>query len=186
MEIRYSSAFLATLRGSRENGSRVNGSWTKNLTFRVFALRNGSIRAVLRSGSSAMSDSSMEVKPRTEDPSNARPSVIASSSNADAGMVKCCSVPGTSVKRTSTNSTPSSLIYATTSSGVLKDMCGLLSWPWLVRGGAGYDFRTPVSLSRTGRLTLLSLTNRAFILELEPRILPCRIKNPPIRNGLRK
>lgn len=77
-----------------ENASRVKGSWTKNLMFKVFALRNGSKVAVARSGSRFMSDSSMVVKPRIEEPSKARPSSIASSSNIPAGMEKCCSMPG--------------------------------------------------------------------------------------------
>ena len=49
-----------------------------------------------------MSDSSMLVKPRMEEPSKANPSAAASSVKASAGMVKWCSWPGTSVKRTST------------------------------------------------------------------------------------
>ncbi len=63
----------------------MNGSWTKKLTFIVFALRNGSIRAVAGSGSSIMSDSLIDWKPRTDEPSNARPSSNTSSSNAEAG-----------------------------------------------------------------------------------------------------
>ena len=58
---RCSSALRAMLRGSRENGSRVNGSWTKNCMFSVLDLRNGSMTAVDRSGSSIMSDASIEV-----------------------------------------------------------------------------------------------------------------------------
>src|SRR5699024_6194848 len=118
VDARYCSALRATLRGSRLNGSRVNGSWTKNLMFSVFDSRNGSIFAVARSGRRFMSDSSMVVNPRMEEPSKARPSSMASSSKASAGMLKCCSVPGTSVKRMSTNSTSSSLMNFTTSSGV--------------------------------------------------------------------
>ena len=58
--------------------------------FSVFAARNGSIRAVEKSGSSSMSDSSIDWKPRTEEPSNARPSSARSVVNDFAGMEKCC------------------------------------------------------------------------------------------------
>src|SRR5699024_9998822 len=103
-------------------GSKVSGSCTKNFMFNVFSIRNGSKVAVAGCGNSVMSDSSMEVKPRTEEPSKAKPCSAASSSNSSAGMVKWCSVPGTSVKRTSKKRMPSSLMYSTTSEIVAKAM----------------------------------------------------------------
>ena len=47
------------------------------------AARNGSMRAVSGSGSSIMSDSWIDWKPRTDEPSNASPSSNTLSSNAD-------------------------------------------------------------------------------------------------------
>ncbi|SHU73009.1 Uncharacterised protein [Mycobacteroides abscessus subsp. abscessus] len=52
----------------------MNGSCTKKLMFSVLAARKGSTRAVEMSGSRSMSDSWIDWKPRTEEPSNARPS----------------------------------------------------------------------------------------------------------------
>ena len=78
--------------------------------FRVLAARNGSIRAVAGSGSSIMSDSWIDWKPRTEEPSNARPSSNTLLSNALAGIEKCWTTPGRSQNRMSTYSTFSSLI----------------------------------------------------------------------------
>src|SRR5699024_8264380 len=95
-------------RGSREKGSWVKGSCTKHLMFRVFSVRKGSMCAELGSGNRVMTDSSMVVKPSMEEPSKAIPSSAASSSNSEAGMLKWCSLPGTSVKRMSTNFTSSS------------------------------------------------------------------------------
>ena len=69
---------------------------------------------------------------------------MASASNAAAGSVKCCITPGRSLKRTSTNFTPSSEMNFRTSSGFLNTLvdssaavgawlyaaawCGLPSW----------------------------------------------------------
>ena len=105
---RYVSALRAMLRGSREYASRVNGSWMKKLRASVFSARNGSMNAVVASGSSIMSDSWICWKPRIDEPSKARPSVNTDASNDSTGTLKCCIVPGRSQKRTSTNFTPSS------------------------------------------------------------------------------
>ena len=75
-----------------------------------------------------MSDSSTVVKPRIEDPSNASPSSIAASSNSDAGIVKCCSVPGKSVKRMSTNLTSSSEMKSIISDGSVNCTINLSSF----------------------------------------------------------
>ncbi len=102
----------------------------KKFTTRVFAMRNGSMYAVVGSGNSDMSDSWMAWKPRIEEPSKPRPSSKTDWSNDDTGTVKCCITPGRSQKRTSTISTPSSLMYLSSSS---------LFWnirpPWLRTSG---------------------------------------------------
>src|SRR5579862_6282024 len=90
------------------------------LMFSVLALRNGSRYAVVGSGMSFRSDLSIEAKPRIEEPSNICPSVNADSPKFEAGRLKCCCTPGRSVKRTSTNSTPSSLMNFRTSSELLN------------------------------------------------------------------
>src|SRR3954447_21273525 len=67
-----------------------------------------------------MSDSLIAWNPRIDDPSKPRPSENVSSPKVDAGMVKCCMTPGRSQKRTSTNSTSLSRMYAATSSGLVN------------------------------------------------------------------
>src|SRR6266545_1826169 len=119
---RYSSALRAMLRGSRLYASRVTGSCTKKLMLRVFSALNGSSRAVARSGSSSMSDSWISWKPRTDEPSNARPSSIVSWPKDCTGTVKCCMMPGRSQNRTSTNFTSSSEMKPRTSSEVLNTL----------------------------------------------------------------
>ena len=66
-----------------------------------------------------MSDSSIDWKPRTDEPSNARPSSNTDSSKAEAGIEKCCITPGRSQKRMSTYSTPSFLMPSSSSSLLL-------------------------------------------------------------------
>ena len=60
------------------------------------------------SGKSAMSDSLIAWKPRTDEPSNAMPSSIRSCVKVDAGTVRCCITPGRSQNLMSTYSTFSS------------------------------------------------------------------------------
>src|SRR6476469_10675689 len=88
----------------------------KKFTTSVLAARKGSTYAVVGSGNSDMSDSWMAWKPRIEDPSKLRPSSKTDWSNEEIGTVKCCMTPGKSQKRTSTISTPSSLMYLSSSS----------------------------------------------------------------------
>ncbi len=52
------------------------------------------MRAVSASGSSIMSDSWIDWKPRTDEPSKARPSSNTLSSNAEAGIEKCWTAAG--------------------------------------------------------------------------------------------
>ncbi len=68
------------------------------------------------SGNSDMSDSWMAWKPRMDEPSKASPSSKTDWSKDEIGTVKCCMMPGRSQKRTSTISTPSSLMYFSSSS----------------------------------------------------------------------
>src|SRR5919112_5275710 len=88
----------------------------KKLTTSVFAERNGSRYAVVGSGNSDMSDSWIAWKPRIDEPSKLRPSSNTDWSNEETGTVKCCITPGKSQNRTSTISTPSSLMYFSSSS----------------------------------------------------------------------
>src|SRR5450759_3275878 len=53
------------------------------------------------------------------EPSNPRPSRKLSSSSWPSGRLKCCQVPGRSMKRTSTTSTPSALARSITSRGLV-------------------------------------------------------------------
>ena len=78
------------------------------------------MRAVSGSGSSIMSDSWIDWNPRTDEPSNASPSSNTLSSNTDAGIEKCWTMPGRSQNRMSTYSTSSSLICLMMSSAVLS------------------------------------------------------------------
>src|SRR5580698_4222328 len=108
------------LRGSRVYGSPVSGSCTKNVRFSVLCWRNGSTTAVDGSGSSSMSDSWICWKPRIEEPSNMRPSVKTFSPKLLTGRVKCCTVPGRSQNRTSTNSISSAAMKLRTSSALVN------------------------------------------------------------------
>ena len=96
------------------------GSWMKKFTLSVFDFRNGSRYAVVGSGNSDMSDSLIAWKPRIDEPSKPRPSSNTDWSNDDTGTVKCCMMPGRSQKRTSTISTPSSLMNLSSSSLLLN------------------------------------------------------------------
>ena len=73
-----------------------------------------------------MSDSWICWKPRTDEPSNARPSSMVPSSNDWTGTVKCCMMPGRSQNRTSMNFTSSSEMKLRTSSEVLNTLVGSL------------------------------------------------------------
>src|ERR1700674_5374268 len=92
------------------------------------------------------------------DPSNPRPSVKLSTSNSPSGRLKCCHVPGRSMKRTSTTSTPSAFARSITSRGLV-----LLP-----------DF---VSIAIYTLLNLIDLTSSKLILEI-PR---ARDHGPPPR-----
>ena len=116
----------------------MNGSTIEKFMMSVFSTRNGSTYAVLRSGTSFMSDSWMAWKPRIEDPSNIWPLVKKSMSTVLAGTLKCCITPGRSQNRTSTNFTSSSLMKSRTSSAELNTMNLLVRgrWAWSASPGA--------------------------------------------------
>src|ERR1700754_3161946 len=95
--------------------------------FSVLGLRNGSSRAVDASGNSAMSDSLIAWKPRTDEPSKAAPSSRMSPA-VDAGTVRCCITPGRSQNLMSTYSTPSSEMYLSTSSELLNTLTDSFDW----------------------------------------------------------
>ena len=114
----YSTERLATPRGSRSYSSPDTGSRTSHSMTSALRAKNGSTKAVSGSGTSSMSDSSIDWKPATDDPSKPRPSSNTSSVSILIGSEKWCWVPGTSTKRTSKNSAPSSLAMLRTSAGV--------------------------------------------------------------------
>ncbi len=75
------------------------------------------------SGKRSMSLSKIFWNPRIEEPSKPMPFSKRSSVSSLTGMLKCCHVPGRSVKRTSTNLTPASLARLITSFGVAPPAC---------------------------------------------------------------
>src|ERR1043166_1776465 len=74
VDLRYDTARLARLRGSREYDSCVIGSITSHRIDSVGVLRNGSITAVVGSGFINMSDELIARQPATDEPSNPKPS----------------------------------------------------------------------------------------------------------------
>ena len=74
VDLRYFSAFIAMLRGSREYGSFVIGSTTLQMSESVGSAMNGSMTAVVGSGITSMSDAWIACQPRIEEPSNPSPS----------------------------------------------------------------------------------------------------------------
>src|SRR5438067_5699001 len=116
---RCSSAFLAMKRASLEYGSRLIGSTTSQMRNSVLCDRTGSIVAESGSGIKSMSLSSIDWKPRMLEPSKPRPSLKLSTSSSPSGRLKCCHVPGRSMNRTSTTSTPSAFARSRTSRGLV-------------------------------------------------------------------
>jgi hypothetical protein len=94
--------------------------------FSVLCWVNGSMMAVLGSGTRIMSDSWISWNPRMDDPSKPDPSSNTAAVSSPAGIEKCCMRPGRSQNRRSTISTPSSRISSSTSSGVRSSTLGLL------------------------------------------------------------
>src|SRR5438034_969812 len=86
---------------------------------RVGAAQNGSMKAVAGSGMASMSEASMDFQPRMLEPSKPRPSLKLSSVNSAMGQEKCCQVPKVSTNLTSTILAPAFLASAITCLGVL-------------------------------------------------------------------
>src|SRR5271167_2225497 len=84
----------------------------------VDAAKNGSMHAEVGSGIKVMSDSLIARQPAIDEPSNIRPSAMASSSISPTSKVTCCHLPRGSVKRRSTYLTSLSLIAFRTSLAV--------------------------------------------------------------------
>src|SRR5690554_3019522 len=72
------------------------GSKTLQMKLSVGSLVIGSIRAVVGSGRTCISEAAMPCQPRIELPSMPMPCSKSSSSRRCAGMVRCCQVPGKS------------------------------------------------------------------------------------------
>ena len=73
VDLRYFSALMAMLRGSREYGSLVIGSTMLQMSDSVGSAMNGSITAVLGSGMTSMSEAWMACQPRIERAVEAEP-----------------------------------------------------------------------------------------------------------------
>src|SRR5262249_5299988 len=74
VDLRYATARLARLRGSREYDSCVIGSITSHRIDSVGVLRKGSIPAEVGSGFINMSDELIARQPAIDEPSNPKPS----------------------------------------------------------------------------------------------------------------
>src|SRR5919107_4321899 len=74
VDLRYATARLARLRGSRAYASWVIGSITSHRIDSVGVLRNGSITALVGSGFISMSEELIARQPPIDDPSNPKPS----------------------------------------------------------------------------------------------------------------
>ncbi len=103
VDLRYFSALMAMLRGSREYGSLVMGSTMVQMIDSVGSDMKGSITAVLASGMTSMSEAWMACQPRMDEPSNPSPSSNTASVSSSMGMVKCCQMPRKSLNLRSTN-----------------------------------------------------------------------------------
>src|ERR671937_2784740 len=90
VDLRYFSALIAMLRGSREYGSFVIGSTMLQMIDSVGSAMNGSMTAVSGSGITSMSEALMACQPRIDDPSNPSPSSNTPSVSSASGIEKCC------------------------------------------------------------------------------------------------
>src|SRR5574342_628093 len=118
VDLRYFSALMAMLRGSREYGSLVMGSTTLQMSDSVVCAMKGSIAAVLGSGTTSMSEAWIACQPRIEEPSKPSPSSNTASESSSMGTVKCCQMPRKSLNLRSTNSAFFSLMRSRTCFGV--------------------------------------------------------------------
>src|SRR5712692_2515019 len=114
---------------------------TSQIKNKVLCDSTGSMVAESGSGMRSMSLSSIDWKPRMLDPSNPRPPVKLSSSSSPSGRLKCCHVPGRSMNRTSTTSTPSAFARSITSRGLvlLPTFVSIAMYTLLSVGNLGFD-----------------------------------------------
>ncbi len=180
---RCSSAFLAMNRGSRLYIWPVMGSLTSQMRNRVLWERTGSIVAESGSGMRSMSLSLIAWNPRMLEPSNPRPSVKLSTSSSASGRLKCCHVPGRSMKRTSTTSTPSAFARSRTSRGLvfLPDLVSTAINALRVWGfdGSKVIVRTPEPANHVW----FTHKSRAPIRDRD-LANSCHIHEPPVPNNL--
>src|SRR5512141_3386897 len=102
VDLRYFSAFIAMLRGSREYGSFVIGSTMLQMSDSVGSAMNGSMTAVDGSGITSMSEALIACQPRIDEPSKPRPASKTSSVSSYSGIEKCCQMPTKSMNLRST------------------------------------------------------------------------------------
>src|SRR6266568_3464162 len=102
VDLRYFSALMAMLRGSREYGSFVIGSTTLQMSDSVGSAMNGSVTAVEASGTTNMSEAWIACQPRMDEPSKPEPSSKSPSVSSLTGIVKCCQIPRKSMNFRST------------------------------------------------------------------------------------
>src|SRR6478672_3146982 len=124
VDFRYFSALRMMLRGSREYGSLVIGSYTLQISDSVGYCVNGSIFAVVGSGMSSMSEALIGCQPRIDEPSSPKPSSNESSLSCGIVTVVCCQIPGRSMNFRSTNFAPCFSANLRTSLGVMRGLLG--------------------------------------------------------------
>src|SRR5207245_10467325 len=98
--------------------SLVRGSTMLQIRLMVGSAVNGSMTAVVGSGTTSMSEAWMGCQPRIDEPSKPSPSSNTSSTSSLGGTVKCCQSPSTSRNFRSTASTLLSFADLSTSLGV--------------------------------------------------------------------
>src|SRR5258708_35499584 len=97
VDLRYFSALRMMLRGSREYGSLVIGSYTLQISDSVGYCVNGSSFAVVGSGTSSMSEALIGCQPRIGDPSSPEPSSNESALSCGVVAGVWCQMPGRSM-----------------------------------------------------------------------------------------
>src|SRR4030043_1196374 len=96
------------------------GSTIFAITLTVGSLKNGSITAVLGSGTANISDTWIPCQPRMDEPSKPTPSTNVFSSQVSMGKLQCCQVPSRSVNF---RSTISALFFSANSKNSVGFIC---------------------------------------------------------------
>src|SRR5581483_1554593 len=117
----------------------VTGSTMLQMRLSVGSAMNGSITAVVGSGTTSMSEALIGCQPRIDEPSKPEPSSKSSSLSSLVGIVKCCQMPIRSRNLRSTASTLLSFANFSTSLGVCVAIPSpsyelMISAPGAVRG----------------------------------------------------